>query len=78
MESQNARVLAHMRISPIDPMQALKYAGVMRLGARIFELREAGHKIEDVMVEVKNRRGEKCWVKRYRLLKEAKNENRHR
>jgi hypothetical protein len=72
MKSQNQRILAHLRISPIDPMQALKYAGCMRLGARIWDLREAGHRIDDRMKKVTNRRGETCHVKQYWLLKEAK------
>lgn len=72
MKSQNDRVLAHLRISSIDPMQALKYAGVMRLGARIWELRQAGHRIGSFFKTVKNRRGEKCRVKEYYLVKEKK------
>jgi hypothetical protein len=72
VKSQNERILAHLRIAPINQLQALKYAGCMRLGARIWDLREAGHRIDDRMKKVTNRRGEICHVKEYWLLPEAK------
>ena len=72
MNSQTQRILAHLRISTIDPMQALKYAGTLRLAARIMDLRNIGHKIDTEMVEVTNNRGEVKRVARYRLRKEKK------
>jgi len=44
----------------------------MRLGARIWDLRQAGHIIDSHFKTVRNRRGEKCRVKEYVLIKEAK------
>ena len=70
--SQNARILSHLRVSPITPLEALKYAGCLRLGARIFELRAAGHRIESEIVDVWNNRGERKRVARYKLVREAK------
>ena len=68
--SQNARILAHMKVAPITSLEALKYAGCLRLGARIFELRDAGHDIVTEIVEVWNSRGERKRVARYKLVKE--------
>ena len=70
--SQNARILAHMKVAPITPLEALKYAGCLRLGARIYNLRDAGHDIRTEMVTVQNSRGERKRVARYRLIREAK------
>ena len=72
MKSQNARILAHMKIAPITQLDALKYAGCLRLGARIYDLRDAGHDIRTEMVTVQNSRGERKRVARYRLIREAK------
>ena len=72
MKSQNARILAHMKVAPITPLEALKYAGTLRLSARIYELRDAGHRIESEIVAVQNSRGERKRVARYRLIREAK------
>ena len=70
--SQNARILAHMKVAPITQLDALKYAGCLRLGARIYDLRDAGHDIRTEMVTVQNSRGERKRVARYRLIREAK------
>ena len=72
MKSQNARILSHLRISPITPLEALKYARCMRLGARIYDLREYGHRIDSEIIDVWNDRGERKRVARYRLVREAK------
>ena len=70
MNSQNARILSHLRIKSITPLEALKYAGTLRLSARIYELRDAGHDIRTEMVTVQNSRGERKRVARYKLVKE--------
>nr|DAG29094.1 MAG TPA: helix-turn-helix domain protein [Caudoviricetes sp.] len=51
-------------ISPVEAMQDL---GCMRLGARIFELKQAGHAIRREMETGKNRYGETTSYARYRL-----------
>ena len=72
MLSQNERILRHLRIATITPLEALKYAGCWRLGARIHDLRREGHKIDTEIVTVTNNRGEVKRVARYRLRKEKK------
>ena len=66
--TQTDRVLERLRKSPLTQLEALTELGVMRLGARILELREAGHEIETETVEVATRiTGETARVARYRL-----------
>lgn len=68
METQNHRLLTYLREhGEIEPLTALGELGIYRLGARIFDLREAGHNITTDRVEVSNRFGEACRVARYRL-----------
>ena len=66
-DSQCARLLARLERGPINPMQAWDELGIYRLGARVFDLRSAGHAIVRVMVPVPNRYGEDCRVAQYRL-----------
>lgn len=67
MKTQNERILEHMKIAPITPLEALKYMGCMRLGARIWELKRAGYKIKSEVKEVFNNRGEKKRVAQYSM-----------
>lgn len=68
MKKQNERLLAYLQTHrEIDPLTAWAELGIYRLGARVFDLRESGHKIETERVEVDNRFGEPCRVARYRL-----------
>lgn len=54
--SQRAEIARHLKAGKsITPLEALHKWGVFRLGARIFELRARGMKIDRVMVK----RGEK-------------------
>ena len=66
-DSQTSRILAELRIAPLTPMQALYAVGTMRLGARIYDLRQDGHQIKTDMVSVGDKR-----VARYRLIKERR------
>ena len=68
--NQTKRVLRRLRTGPLTQVQALNSLGVGRLGARVLELREAGHSISTETITVKNRFGEKCRVGRYRLVSE--------
>lgn len=66
--TQTDRVLERLKKAPLTQLEALTELGVMRLGARILELREAGHPIETETVEVATRiSGETARVARYRL-----------
>ena len=42
---QNDAILELLKKGPVTPMDALRHAGCMRLGARIWELRQMGHPI---------------------------------
>lgn len=66
MNSQNAEVLARLELGPLTPLEALRELSVMRLGARIHELRQDGYPIEREMIRVKTKAG---WarVARYSL-----------
>lgn len=66
--TQCDRVLKYMRdFGTITPLQVLGDLGVMRLGARIWDLRREGHKIKRRMVSAKNRYGESVSFAEYRL-----------
>jgi hypothetical protein len=70
--NQNERVLRHLKVAPINTLLAFQLAGCTRLSARVYDLRSMGHRIDDRFIEVRNRRGEKCRVKEYRLIREKK------
>lgn len=56
--TQRNQILAHLKAGrPITPLEALREYGTMRLGARIFELKQGGHNINKRMVEVETRDG---------------------
>lgn len=66
--SQNDRILAYMKdFGSITQMEALQDLGVMRLASRISDLRSLGYPITSSIETVKNRYGEKCHIKRYRM-----------
>lgn len=57
--SQNALILRHLKTGrAISPLQALDKFGIMRLGARIYDLKRSGVKIEVHMVKA----GKKRWA----------------
>lgn len=67
--SQNQRILEYMaRYGSITHLEAEKDLGVMRLASRICDLKMRGYPIHSNMEIVTNRYGEKCRIKRYRLL----------
>ena len=70
--TQNEIVLKHLRENPvkgITPMEAMNMYGIMRLCARIWELKDRGHRIETEMVE-KKRGSKKIRYAKY-VLKEG-------
>ena len=68
--TQNQRVLEYMnRFGSITAIEALSDLGIMRLAYRISDLKALGFPIESEMQTVRNRFGEKCSIKRYRLRK---------
>lgn len=68
--TQNERLLAHLqKHEVIQPLYAWQLLGIYRLGARIYDLRQAGHAIDKETVTVRNQFGEECRVAQYRMVK---------
>ena len=66
--TQCERVLKYMQdFGTINPLQAMGDLGVMRLAARVGDLRREGHQISRRMVAGKNRYGEAVSFAEYRL-----------
>jgi regulator of RNase E activity RraA len=66
--TQAQRVLDYIeQFGSITQYEALKDLGIMRLASRVSELKKNGHNITGHMVTVKNRFGENCSVKQYRM-----------
>lgn len=66
--TQCERVLKYMDdFGSINPLQAMADLGVMRLGARIYDLKRDGYPITRKMVTAKNRYGEPVSFAEYRL-----------
>lgn len=65
--TQNEMVLSWLKKSHIGPMEAMKELGIMRLAARIKDLRDDGHEIDMTWNYVINRDGEERRVARYTL-----------
>ncbi len=66
MNKQCARVLHHMQnVGPITSRTARDLYGIERLGARIWDLRQAGIEIKDQFVEGVNKYGDKTHFKEY-------------
>lgn len=62
--SQNDQILAALKRGPITPMEAQAAYGVMRLAARIADLRESGHTIVTEAMQAGRKR-----YARYRLIR---------
>lgn len=63
---QTDRVLEYIReFGSITQFEAMRDLGVMRLASRISDLRKEGYAITGKTEPVKNRYGEKCYIKRY-------------
>ncbi len=72
--TQCDRIKAYIKkFGSISTLEAFVDLGIVRLGARISEMRKSGIKIDDQYETVKNRYGEDCHIKRYYI---KDNENR--
>lgn len=70
--TQCERGIQYMReYGSINAIEALRDLGCMRLASRISDLRRQGYPIESKTESVKNRYGEKCYIKRYMVRDEA-------
>lgn len=68
--TQQERILDYMHAhGTITPRQALEDLGIMRLGARIWDLKHAGHLIMTERETAENRWGEAVTYARYRLVR---------
>ena len=66
--TQGAKILKYMQeYGSITPVEAFRDLGVMRLGARIYDLEQKGVRIIHERETSKNRMGEKVSYSRYRL-----------
>ena len=66
--TQKERVINYIRdYGSITPLDAMRDLGIMRLAARVHDLRADGYRIASDMVGVENRWGEKTMIARYRL-----------
>jgi hypothetical protein len=67
MRQQNNVVLNYLKKNGgITALDAVKL-GILRLSARIYDLKQMGVPIDGEIVVVKDRRGEACRVKKYFL-----------
>ena len=66
--TQSEKILRHLQdVGEITPMDAIKQYGIMRLGARVWELKHNGYPIETHIATGKNRYGETTHWAVYRL-----------
>ena len=71
MKSQCLTILEHLSKASITQAEALSRYGVARLASRVNDLKNDGHKIESVLVDVVNRHGQRTKVARYSLVARA-------
>lgn len=68
MKNQNERVMEYLQSNgKITQFEALIELGILRLAARINDLKNKGKKINSRMIKVKNRFSEECSVAEYYL-----------
>lgn len=66
--TQEQQVLDYMeQFGSITQLEAIRDLGIMRLGARVFDLRAAGYPIKREMETAKNRYGKPVTYARYTL-----------
>lgn len=67
--TQGEMILRHMRDNgSISSAEAFTEYGIMRLAARIYDLRRQGYCIKGQQEERTNRFGKKIWFDRYTLI----------
>lgn len=72
--TQNQRILDYLgRHGSITQFEAFIDLGIMRLASRISDLKKQGYNIISRTETVKNKYGETCHIKRYRLEEGAVN-----
>lgn len=71
--NQNDRLLDALRREPMMPLQILARLGIMRASARVYDLRNAGHRISTEIVPIECNDGHVARVARYAALPESAN-----
>lgn len=72
--SQCKMILRYMQdFGAITPIDAIREFSCLRLGARIWDLKHAGHNIKSELVASKNVYGQTVRYSRYSLITEEKN-----
>lgn len=71
--TQCERILRHLKdFGPISSLEAVSEYGIMRLAARISDLKKKGYDISSETASAKNRYGEVTYFSVYRLTQEVK------
>lgn len=71
--SQGERILKHLQAGhALTPLEALERFGCFRLGARIWDLRQSGYPIDDVLVHENGKK-----FSRYFINKKADRDETH-
>ena len=66
--TQKEKVLRHLRdYGSLTQLEALAEYGIMRLGARVWDLRKMGYDITSEIIEGRNRYGETVHYARYSM-----------
>lgn len=66
--THNELIIAYLNeFGSITQLEALRDLGCMRLASRISDLKRMGYNIQSDTVTVKNRYGDNCHIKQYRL-----------
>ena len=69
--TQTEKILRHLEdIGSITPWEAMRMYGIMRLGARIWDLKRDGYPIQTEIITGKNRYGEPTRWAVYRMVKQ--------
>lgn len=71
--TQNEIILNHLKdFGSITPLEAMNEYGIMRLGARVYDLKRKGYNICGEMISKKNRYGKTVSFSRYYLQDEKR------
>ena len=66
--TQEQKILRHLEVHhDITPVEAFKNYGILRLGARIWDLRNKGYEIKTIIEYGRNRFGEPTRFARYHM-----------
>lgn len=73
--TQTGRILRHLNdYGSITPLEAMEQYGIMRLGARIWDIKQLGYNVVTMTEKAINRYGEPVHYARYALKREGSND----